>query len=94
MKTQIRRKNSSRALDVQRHDRNVVVRRDQLSESGAIFLRDIYDALDGKPFCDAMAEFGGLAELLVGNNAPEARAIKQMVQAEAQLNRIRDKVRN
>jgi hypothetical protein len=65
-----------------------------LSDLGAIVLCDIYDRLDRKPFCDAMSDFAGLAELLAGNNAPEVRAIKTMVEAEAQLNQIREKARN
>jgi hypothetical protein len=68
--------------------------RGELSQLGAIFLCDLYDTLDEKPFRDAMADFEGLAELLVENNTPEARAIKTMVQAENELNRIRDKVHN
>ena len=65
----------------------------QLSNMEAIVLCDIYDRLDKEPFCDAMSTYLGLAELLAENHAPEARAIKTMVEAEAQLNRIRGKAR-
>jgi hypothetical protein len=66
--------------------------RRQLSDMGAIFLCDLYDRLDTQPFCDAISDFAGLAELLAGNNAPEACAIKRLVAAEAVLNRIRQRV--
>jgi len=66
--------------------------RHRLSDLGAIFLCDIYDRLEGKRFCYAMAHFAGLAELLAGNNAPELYEIKRMVASEAELNRIRKRV--
>ena len=65
----------------------------RLGDLGTIFLCDCYDRLDSKPFRDAISDYAGLAELLTGNNAPEARAIKRMVAAESELNQIRAKVR-
>jgi hypothetical protein len=88
--TEIRRKNNSRAGDVQCGGGRKSSRR--LSSSELIFLSEIYDRLDEKPFRDAIAEFNALAELLSENYAPEVQAIKRMVQAESELNRIRKTV--
>ena len=65
----------------------------QLSDLGAIFISEFYDRSEEKRFRDAISDFAGLADLLAENNAPEARAIKRMVAAEAELNQLRGKVR-
>jgi hypothetical protein len=65
----------------------------QLSDLEMGVLCDLYDSVEEKPFADAMSWMFGLAELLSENNAPEVRALKRMVESEAELNNIRMKVR-
>lgn len=65
----------------------------QLADLETIVLSELYDRYAEMRFEDAVSGLAGLAELLAENNAPEVRALKTLVAANAVLNQIRAKVR-
>jgi hypothetical protein len=64
----------------------------QLSDIAAISLSGVYERIADLRFSDAIAELHGVADLLAGNHTSEVNAIKQIVAAEAVLNKLRTRV--